>query len=51
MLESKFKIVFLFVVLACAALPIAGIMKGTTLTPFEEPSGESTTVVEFRRTW
>lgn len=46
MLESKFKIVFLFVVLACAALPIAGIMKGTTLTPFEKPSGESTDVVE-----
>jgi len=46
MLETKFKIVFLFVVLVCAALPIAGIMKGTTLTPFEKPAGEATEVVE-----
>jgi len=46
MLETKFKIVFLFVVLVCAALPIAGIMKGTTLTPFEKPMGEPTEVVE-----
>lgn len=42
MLETKFKVVFLLVVLACAALPIAGIMKGTTLTPFEEPIDGST---------
>lgn len=45
MLETKFKIVFLFVVLACAALPIAGIMKGTTLTPFEKPVDGPTEVV------
>lgn len=46
MLETKFKVVFLIVVLICAALPIAGIMKGTTLTPYEEPVGEATTIVE-----
>jgi sulfatase modifying factor 1 len=46
MLETKFKVVFLFVVLACAALPIVGIMKGTTLTPFEKPAGGLTEVVE-----
>jgi formylglycine-generating enzyme required for sulfatase activity len=45
MLETKFKVVFLLVVLACAALPIVGILKGTTLTPFEEPVGGSTEVV------
>jgi len=37
MLETKFKLAFLLAVLAFAALPIAGILKGTTLTPFEEP--------------
>ena len=36
MLETKFKVVFLFVVLVFAALPIIGILRGTTLTPFEE---------------
>ncbi|MDH5640823.1 MAG: formylglycine-generating enzyme family protein, partial [Nitrospira sp.] len=46
MLETKFKIVFLFVVLAAAALPIAGIMKGTTLTPFEKPVEGSNEAVE-----
>ncbi|MDH5667385.1 MAG: formylglycine-generating enzyme family protein [Nitrospira sp.] len=45
MLETKFKIVFLLVILAGAALPIVGIMKGTTLTPFEEPVGGATDVV------
>ena len=45
MLETKFKIVFLLVILAGAALPIVGIMKGTTLTPFEEPVGGPTDVV------
>lgn len=35
MLESKFKLVFLFVVLVCAAMPIVAIMRGTTLTPYE----------------
>jgi formylglycine-generating enzyme len=46
MLETKFKIAFLLVVLACAAMPIAGIMKGTTLTPFEEPMSGSTDVAQ-----
>ncbi len=46
MLETKFKVIFLLVVLACAALPIVGIMKGTTLTPFEKPVDGLTEVVE-----
>jgi formylglycine-generating enzyme required for sulfatase activity len=46
MLETKFKVAFLLVVLACAAMPIAGIMKGTTLTPFEEPMSDSTDVAQ-----
>jgi formylglycine-generating enzyme len=43
MLETKFKIAFLLVVLAFAALPIMGILRGTTMTPFEEapPQEES----------
>lgn len=36
MLETKFKIAFLFVVLAFAALPIMGILRGTIMTPYEE---------------
>lgn len=42
MLETKFKVAFLLVVLAFAALPILGILRGTTLTPFEKapPSTE-----------
>jgi formylglycine-generating enzyme required for sulfatase activity len=36
MLETKFKVAFLLVVIAFAALPIMGILRGTTLTPFEE---------------
>ena len=36
MLETKFKVAFLLVVLAFAALPIMGILRGTTLTPYEE---------------
>src|SRR5690348_3102777 len=40
MLETKFKVAFLLVVLAFAALPIMGILRGTTLTPFEKPSIE-----------
>lgn len=36
MLETKFKVAFLLTVLAFAALPIMGILRGTTLTPFEE---------------
>lgn len=38
MLETKFKIAFLLAVLAFAAIPIMGILSGTTLTPFEESS-------------
>ncbi|BCA54361.1 conserved exported protein of unknown function [Nitrospira sp. KM1] len=36
MLETKFKVAFLLVVLIFAALPIMGILRGTTFTPFEE---------------
>jgi formylglycine-generating enzyme required for sulfatase activity len=35
MLETKFKIAFLFVVLAFAAIPIMGILRGTIMTPYE----------------
>lgn len=38
MLESKFKLVFLLVVLACAAMPIIAIFRGTTITPYEKPA-------------
>ena len=41
MLETKFKIAFLFVVLAFAALPIMGILRGTVLTPYEEGPSET----------
>lgn len=40
MLETKFKIAFLLAVLALAALPIMGILRGTTSTPFEESSSD-----------
>ncbi len=43
MLETKFKVAFLLVVLAFAALPIMGILRGTTLTPHEEFSASSET--------
>jgi formylglycine-generating enzyme required for sulfatase activity len=55
MLETKFKLAFLFVVIAFAALPIMGILRGTVLTPYEEtppandvsvPEGESTAAEE-----
>jgi formylglycine-generating enzyme required for sulfatase activity len=36
MLDTKFKLAFLFVVLAFAALPIMGILRGTVMTPYEE---------------
>jgi formylglycine-generating enzyme len=36
MLETKFKVAFLLVVLAFAALPIMGILRGTVMTPYEE---------------
>lgn len=42
MLETKFKIAFLLAVLAFAALPIMGIIRGTTLTPFEGAPADST---------
>jgi formylglycine-generating enzyme required for sulfatase activity len=35
MLETKFKIAFLLVVLAFAAIPIMGILRGTIMTPYE----------------
>jgi formylglycine-generating enzyme required for sulfatase activity len=47
MLESKFKLVFLFVVLACAAMPIVAILRGTTVTPYEEPTSGATADVEL----
>lgn len=37
MLETKFKVVFLLVLLACAAMPIIAILRGTTVTPYEKP--------------
>ncbi len=36
MLETRFKVVFLIVVLLFAAMPIIAILRGTTTTPFEE---------------
>ncbi len=36
MLETRFKVVFLIVVLLFAAMPIVAILRGTTTTPFEE---------------
>jgi formylglycine-generating enzyme len=42
MLETKFKVLFLFAVLAFAAIPIMGILRGTQLTPFEASSTDST---------
>jgi len=42
MLETKFKVLFLLTVLAFAALPIMAILRGTTLTPFEESPADST---------
>lgn len=46
MLESKFKLVFLFVVLACAAMPIIAILRGTTVTPYEKPTSGTAADVE-----
>ncbi|HMI38572.1 MAG TPA: SUMF1/EgtB/PvdO family nonheme iron enzyme, partial [Nitrospiraceae bacterium] len=42
MLETKFKVLFLLAVLAFAAIPIMGILRGTTLTPFEKSPDDST---------
>ena len=44
MLETKFKVAFLLVVLGFAAIPIIGILRGTTLTPYEEAASESTDI-------
>lgn len=41
MLETKFKVLFLLAVLAFAAIPIMGILRGTQLTPFEEAPVDS----------
>ncbi len=46
MLESKFKLVFLFVVLACAAMPIVAILRGTTMTPYEKSTPASSVEAE-----
>ena len=45
MLESKFKLVFLLVVLACAAMPIVAILRGTTITPYEKAESGADTEV------
>jgi formylglycine-generating enzyme required for sulfatase activity len=46
MLETKFKLVFLFVVLACAAMPIVAILRGTTMTPYEKSTPATSTEAE-----
>ena len=51
MLETKFKLAFLLVVIAFAALPIMGILRGTVLTPYEEaPPTEDVSVPEAEST-
>jgi formylglycine-generating enzyme len=45
MLETKFKVLFLLAVLAFAAIPIMGILRGTQLTPFEASSTDSTNAI------
>lgn len=51
MLETKFKLAFLLVVIAFAALPIMGILRGTVLTPYEEaPSAGNESVAESEST-
>ena len=42
MLETKFKVLFLLAILAFAAIPIMGILRGSQLTPFEEAPADST---------
>jgi formylglycine-generating enzyme required for sulfatase activity len=46
MLETKFKVAFLLVILAFAAFPIMGILRGTTLTPYEAPPQDSAHVTQ-----
>ena len=41
MLETKFKVLFLLAILAFAAIPIMGILRGTQLTPFEASPADS----------
>jgi formylglycine-generating enzyme required for sulfatase activity len=41
MLETRFKIALLLAVIAAASLPIMGILRGTTPTPFENDSAET----------
>lgn len=41
MLETKFKIIFLVVVLLAAGIPLIAILRGTTSTPFEVESRHS----------
>jgi formylglycine-generating enzyme len=45
MLETKFKVLFLLAILAFAAIPIMGILRGSPLTPFEGSSTDSTNAV------
>ncbi|MEK7237743.1 MAG: formylglycine-generating enzyme family protein [Nitrospirota bacterium] len=42
MLETKFKVLFLMVLLVFASLPIMAIIRGTTLTPFEDSPNDTT---------
>jgi formylglycine-generating enzyme len=48
MLETKFKIAFLLAILAFAALPIMGILRGTTSTPFEDAPSQPSEDVSSR---
>ena len=43
--ETKFKVLFLLAILAFAAIPIMGILRGSPLTPFEGSSTDSTNSV------
>jgi formylglycine-generating enzyme required for sulfatase activity len=45
MLETKFKVLFLIVILAFAAIPIMGILRGSMLTPFEKSSNDPTDTI------
>ncbi|HSQ91788.1 MAG TPA: hypothetical protein VLM19_06410, partial [Nitrospiraceae bacterium] len=46
MLETKFKVLFLIAILAFAAIPMMGILRGSILTPFEKSSNDSTDAVQ-----
>jgi len=45
MLETKFKVLFLLAILAFAAIPIMGILRGSMLTPFEKTSDGPTEAI------